>query len=396
MKRDYSTEQFAAFVQELKESFWGDMQGKVQQLVKTMLEVDSEERMEEYLGLRWYERPEEGEARVDSRNGYYERDYATPWGVIRFRVRRTRLRSFLPRTLQAFARRAPEVGELIRQAFLRGIATRAVGRVVALVTGEPVSAQTVSRLTRVLDAQVRAFQEAPLEEDWAYLLLDGVWMKVRRSFGPQRVLLLVAYGIRANGERQLLGFVRARGESQAAWEGMLQRLYARGLRGDHLHLVLSDGCAGLAAALQTVYPSVPHQRCWVHKMRNICEAVRRRDHDQVKRDAQKIYQALGLTAARQAFRHFQLRWRSVYPQIVKRLEKDLPELLNFFYFPPHLWKKLRTTNAIERCFVEVRRRTRPMVVFTNVQSVDRIIYAIFNRFNQDWQNHTLELFAQTT
>ena len=216
MKRDYSTEQFAAFVEELKESFWGDMQGKVQQMVKTMLEVDSEQGMEEYLGLRWYERPEEGAARVDSRNGYYERDYATPWGVIRFRVRRTRLRSFLPRTLQAFARRAPEVGELIGQAFLRGIATRAVGRVVALVTGEPVSAQTVSRLTQVLDAQVRAFQEAPLEEDWAYLLLDGVWMKVRRSFGPQRVLLLVAYGIRANGERQLLGFVRARGESQAA------------------------------------------------------------------------------------------------------------------------------------------------------------------------------------
>ena len=177
---------------------------------------------------------------------------------------------------------------------------------------------------------------------------------------------------------------------------MLQKLYARGLRGDHLHLVLSDGCAGLAAALQTVYPSVPHQRCWVHKMRNICEAVRRRDHAQVKRDAQRIYQATGLATARQAFRHFQQRWQAVYPQIVKRLEKDLPELLNFFYFPRHLCKKLRTTNAIERCFVEVRRRTRPMVVFTNVQSVDRIIYAIFNRFNEDWQNHTLELFAQTT
>jgi transposase-like protein len=396
MKRDYSTEQFEGFLQEMKESFWGDLQGQVQRSVKEMLEVDSEQRMEEYLGLRWYERPAEDETRVDSRNGYYERDYATPWGVIRFRVRRTRLRSFLPRLLKAFERRAPEVGELIRQAFLRGIATRAVGRVVALVTGEPVSAQTVSQLTRVLDAQVRAFQEAPLEEDWAYLLLDGVWMKVRRSFGPQRVLLLVAYGIRTNGQRRLLGFVRARGESQAAWEGMLQKLYARGLRGDHLHLVLTDGCAGLAAALQTVYPAVPHQRCWVHKMRNICEAVRRRDHDPVKLDAQKIYQASGLAEARQAFRRFQHRWQTVYPRVVKSLEKDLPELLNFFHFPQQLWKKLRTTNAIERCFVEVRRRTRPMVVFSNVQSVDRIIYAIFNRFNEDWRNRTLELFAQTT
>lgn len=394
MKRDYSTEQFAGFMQEMRESFWGDLQGRVQQTVKRMLEEDSEQRMEEYLGLRWYERPGEAEERVDSRNGCYERDYTTPWGIIRFRVRRTRLRTFLPRTLKAFERRAPEVGELIRQAFLRGIATRAVGRVVALVTGEAISAQTVSRLTRVLDAQVRAFQEAKVDDDWAYLLLDGVWMKVRRSFGAQRVLLLVAYGIRANGERRLLGFVRARGESQAAWEGMLQNLYQRGLLGHQLHLVLTDGCAGLAAALQTVYPAVPHQRCWVHKMRNICEAVRRRDHDAVKRDAQQIYQATGLEQARQAFREFQRRWQSLYPRVVNRLQKDLPDLLNFFHFPQHLWKKLRTTNAIERCFVEVRRRTRPMVVFTNVHSVDRIIYAIFNRFNQDWKNHTLKLFTQ--
>jgi len=394
MRRDYSTEQFQGFLQEIKESFWGDLQGQVQQTVKAMLEVDSEQRMEEYLGLRWYERPEEDEERVDSRNGYYERDYATPWGIIRFRVRRTRFRSFLPRVLRAFERRAPEVAELIRQAFLRGIATRAVGRVVALVTGEPISAQTVSRLTRVLDAQVRAFQEAELGGDWAYLLLDGVWMKVRRSFGLQRVLLLVAYGIRRNGERRLLAFVRARGESQAAWEGMLQNLFQRGLQGHQLHLIITDGCAGLAAALETVYPGVPHQRCWVHKMRNLCEAVRRRHHDQVKRDAQKIYQATCLAGARQAFRRFQRHWQSVYPRVVKSLEKDLPELLNFFNFPKHLWRKLRTTNAIERCFVEVRRRTRPMVVFTNVQSVDRIIYAIFNRFNEDWRNRTLEVFTQ--
>jgi putative transposase len=174
----------------------------------------------------------------------------------------------------------------------------------------------------------------------------------------------------------------------------LQNLYERGLRGHQLHLILTDGCAGLAAALQTVYPAVPHQRCWVHKMRNIGEAVRRRDHDAVKYDAQKIYQATGLGAARQAFRYFQRRWQSVYPGMVKRLEKDLPELLNFLIFPKHLWKKLRTTNAIERCFVEVRRRTRPMVVFTNVQSIDRIIYAIFSRFNEDWRTHTLKLFTQ--
>jgi putative transposase len=395
-RTDYNTEEFAGFLANLEESFWGDLQGQARQTLKSLLEVDAEQQMERYLGLRWYERAAEGEVRPDSRNGFYERDYVTPVGTIRLRIPRTRRRSFLPRWLKRLERRSPEVAELIRQAFLRGISTRAVGRVVALLTDEAVSASTVSKLTRLLDGQVRAFHQAPLGDDWAYLFLDGVWIKVRRSFGPQRVLLLVAYGIRPNGQRQLLGFVRARGESQAGWEGALQSFYQRGLRGQHLQMIITDGCAGLAAALQTVYPGVPHQRCWVHKMRNLCEAVRRRDHDQVKHDAQKIYQAPSLAAARQAFRHFRSNWQAVYPRVVNSLEKDLPDLLNFYAFPKHLWKKLRTTNMIERCFVEVRRRTRPMVVFTNVQSVDRIIYAIFHRLNEDWRTRTLELFTQRT
>ena len=101
-----------------------------------------------------------------------------------------------------------------------------------------------------------------------------------------------------------------------------------------------------------------------------------------------------MAAARKAFAGFRWNWQTVYPPLVRSLEKDLPDLLNFYAFPKHLWKKLRTTNILERCFVEVRRRTRPMVVFTNVQSVDRIIYAIFHRFNEDWRNRTLELFTQ--
>lgn len=98
---------------------------------------------------------------------------------------------------------------MIRQTFLRGISTRQVGRVVATPTGESVSAPTVSKLTRVLDQAVQAFHQRSLGDDWAYLVLDGVWLKVRRAFGPQRVLLLVAYGIRRDGQRELLAFTRS-------------------------------------------------------------------------------------------------------------------------------------------------------------------------------------------
>jgi transposase-like protein len=122
--------------------------------------------------------------------------------------------------------------------------------------------------------------------------------------------------------------------------------------------------------------------------------VRKRDYDEVKRGAQAIYRADGRRQAEAAFRAFRQRWLREYGPMVRRLERDLPELLSFFSFPRHLWKKLRTTNVIERCFVEVRRRTRPMVCFVNVKSVDRIIYSIFQRFTLEWKTRTLNLFTQ--
>jgi transposase-like protein len=266
--------------------------------------------------------------------------------------------------------------------------------VVATITGETVSAQTVSKLTRDLDEAVRQFHQARLSDDYAYLFLDGVSLRVRRPTGRKRVQMLVAYGIRRDGSRHLLAFLRSQGEGQADWEGLLQDLYRRGLEGRGLGLILTDGCAGLAAAIRTVYPRVRHQRCWVHKMRNILEKTRKRDYDDVKAGAQAIYLAESRAQAVAAFRAFRSDWCRAYPAMVRRLQKDLPELLSFFAFPRHLWRKLRTTNVIERCFVEVRRRTRPMVCFVNVESVDRIIYSIFQRFNLEWKTRTLNLFTQ--
>ncbi len=387
------TEQFQHFVTELKESFWGDVYGRTRLFWQKFLQDDSARERDQYLGLKDYER---GEERRDNRNGFYRRHFVTVFGTLVLRVARARGKSFLPRGLERFQRRADQVMLLIRQAFLRGLSTRQVGRVVALLTEEAVSAQTVSKLTRVLDRLVRAYHQAPLQDEWAYLFLDGVSLRVRRPSGRKRVQMLVAYGVRPNGERQLLAFQRAKGESQAAWEGLLEDLYRRGLEGQNLLLIITDGCAGLAAALQTVYPRVPHQRCWVHKMRNILEHVRKRDYEAVKADAQAIYGAESRGEAEQAFGAFRARWQGIYGGMVKRLGRDLPELLSFFSFPRALWRKLRTTNVIERCFVEVRRRTRPMVCFVNVASVDRIIYAIFHGLNEkyEWKNRTLRLFTQ--
>jgi transposase-like protein len=378
-------------VTDVREQFWGDLAQQTRQTWADFLGRLSVEARDQYLGVRDYER---SPARVDARNGFYERDFVTRLGTLRVRVARTRRQAFLPAGLERLQRRAGEVLLLIREAFLRGLSTRAVGRVVALVTEEPVSAQTVSRVTRDLDQAVAQFHAAPLGDAWQYLFLDGVSLRVRRPSGRKRVQLLVAYGVRPDGTRQLLAFTRSQGESQVAWEGLLQDLYRRGLEGRHLALIVTDGCPGLAAALQTVYPRVAHQRCWVHKLRNLLGAVRRRDHAAVKADAQAIYRAASRREAAARARQFARQWQGCYPSVVTRLLRDLPELLAFFSHPRRLWRRLRTTNLIERCFVEVRRRTRPMVCFVNVQSVERIIFSIFNHFNLEWHRRTRRQFTQ--
>jgi len=138
----------------------------------------------------------------------------TRFGTIWLRIARTRGKSFLPCGLRPFQRRAEEVAILIRAAFLRGISTRQVGRVVATLTGETVSAQTVSKLTRDLDEAVRQFHAARLADDYAYLFLDGVSLRVRRPAERKRVQMLVAYGVRRDGTRHLLAFLHARGRAR--------------------------------------------------------------------------------------------------------------------------------------------------------------------------------------
>ncbi len=167
----------------------------------------------------------------------------------------------------------------------------------------------MSRITRSLDALVRQFHRERLRDDYGYLFLDGVSLRMRRPAGRKRVHMLVAYGVRQDGTRHLLAFLRSRGESQADWEGLLEDLYRRGLEGKKLLLIVTDGCPGLAAAIQTVYPRVAHQRCWVHKMRNILEHVRKRDYDEVKRGAQAIYRGESRAQAQAAF-----RWCSGLPE----------------------------------------------------------------------------------
>src|SRR5919202_5503244 len=158
------TEQFTAFVNEIKDSFWGDLYGRTRLAWKQFWDSQSIRERDSYMKSGWCDRVP-SQQRQDYRNGFYTREYVTRLGTIRLRIARTRKKNFLPKGLEKFERRTEDVAILIREAFLRGISTGQVGRIVATFTGEPISAQTVSKLTRELDEAVRQFHAAPLKDE---------------------------------------------------------------------------------------------------------------------------------------------------------------------------------------------------------------------------------------
>jgi transposase-like protein len=309
------------------------------------------------------------------------------------RVPRDRDGEYQTAVLPRYQRRQEKVNQMVREMFLNGVSTRKVQEVVEPLLGTEISAQTVSRITRSLDAEVRRYQSRPLEDIYRYLLLDGITLKVKGAAGVRKRMVLCAYGITATGCREMISFRQATSESEAQWEAFLRDLYERGLEGKGLTMVSTDGCPGLHRALDTVYPYVARQRCWAHKMRNVAAKLPRKNQDSCLAEAKTIYQAQTCREAVMRFRQWATYWRKVAPKAVKCIEDDLDELLPFLDCPKGHWKKVRTTNAIERAFREVRRRTRPMSCFQNSASVDRIIFGVISHLNKAWEAKPLPQFT---
>lgn len=381
-------------VPESEDEFWQDTREKQVRLLKGLLEGALEEEMTVLLGAGRYRRVER---RHGYRNGFYERDLATQVGVVTaIRVPRARDGVGRRSVFSRYQRRQSQVNQVIRDVFLAGVSTRRVGETLEALLGERVSPQTVSRVARDLDREVARFHSRSLSDDIVYLFLDGVYLKVKAAAGVQRKLVLCAYGVTLTGERHLLDFRLATAESQAQWEAFLNSLRDRGLHGWNLKLVITDGCAGLHAAVEMAYPYVPRQHCWAHKLRNVASYLKRSQQKECLDGARLIYQARTRHAAVETYWNWARRWRGAAPKAVACLERDLEALLNFLDCPRELHRKVRTTNAIERCFREVRRRTRPMSCFNNNASCERIIYAVFNHLNGSWKGVPLQAFTHTS
>ena len=324
----------------------------------------------------------DGSALRDRRNGSYSRHLLSELGDIELSVPRTR--HYCPtEILKSYARRSPEIDRAILAGFVLGLSTRKVGEVLLALLGRPVSATTVSRVARTLDQTVAAFHQRPLKNAYKALMLDGVVLARKTGAGALKRPVLVALGIRHDGTKEIIDFQLAGSESAAQWERFLTALHRRGLTGEGLEMICVDGGQGLIAALPVVYHGIPVQRCWAHKMRNILNKVRKADHDAVKADLHAVMNAPNRRRAESAARRFADRWEPVYPKAVACLRNDLDDLLTCFRYKTLAeQKQVRTTNAIERRFREVRRRTRPMGTFQDKTSMDRILYAVFTHENK--------------
>lgn len=376
-----------------EEEWWGDINERVLGMVRTILESSLESELLEQLQASPYQRTE---VRRDYRNGHYERDLYSQYGVIKaLRIPRSR-NGFNSQIIPHYQRNLVRVNQMVRNIFLAGVSTRRVGEVLANLWEREISAQTVSRICRSLDREVAAYHRRSLKDHYLYLFFDGISMKVKGASQVHKKQILVAYGITLEGKKEIIEFRQSTAESANQWEALLYDLYQRGLKGQNCRLITIDGCPGLHQALEIVYPYIPKQHCWAHKLRNVANYIRRKDQTECLAQAKKIYLAGNRREAVQLLKDWQGRWWERYPEAIRCLEKDLDELLNFLDCPPAHRIKVRTTNVIERSFREVRRRTRTISCFTNAKSVDRIIYGVIIHLNQTWKDKPLPNFTQNT
>jgi putative transposase len=379
-------------LQQAKEFFLEDLEEQMKENHQLFLEKLMLYERQQFINAHPYQRHKQ---RVDQANGFYRRCLTTRQGVLELKVPRTRSGCFQSQVLPRYQRREPVINQALKQVFLLGVSTRQSGPALATLVGEAVSASTVSAVAKALDVSVGQWHRRALADEYQYLILDGVSVRIRLVGAVRRRMVLCAYGVRRDGRRELIDFMIVKAEGEDTWKSFLLDLHRRGLRGGPLELITTDGQIGAIKALPYVWPQVAHQRCWVHKLRNL-ESRLKASQQRCLEEAQLIYQADHSKAALQAFRTWKKRWQKVTPGAVRCLEEDLEELLAFYSTPAAHWKRVRSTNVIARLFVEVRRRIRTMCAFTTQSSCQRILFSVFDRMNTYWSRHPLPAFTHNS
>jgi putative transposase len=352
------------------------LQEGLRQLTQTVMELEAAEQ----VGASRYERTPE---RKTYRNGHRDRVWETRVGEIPLRIPKVRDGTYFPSLLEPRQRSEKALLAVIQQAYVEGVSTRRVDDLLQALGLTGIDKSRVSRICKDLDEVVEPFRNRPLDAQYPFIWLDALYLKVRHNHRIVSQALVIATGVRENGEREVLGFALGASEEEAFWLDFLRSLKRRGLTG--VQLVTSDAHEGLKKALSQVLAGVSWQRCRVHFMRNLLAHVPRGDKSIVAAALRTIFaqpdrQAAGVQLA-EVVQAMQRRW----PKAAELLAQAEDDILAYMVFPAELWSRIYSTNPLERLNKEVKRRTNVVGVFPDGGSVTRLVGAVLLEVADEWQ-----------
>nr|WP_225323139.1 IS256 family transposase [Synechococcus sp. RSCCF101] len=368
----------------------------IPELVRQGLQALIEAEAAAALGADRHQRTAE---RRGHRNGSRDRLLATPAGDIQLRIPRFRTGSFFPSLLEPRRRVDRALWAVVMEAYVSGVSTRKVDElVVALGCESGVSKSEVSRICQGLDTQVQAFLQRPLEfSRYPYVYLDATYLHGRDPARRQVIsrAVIVAVGITGNGQREVLGIEVGDSEDETFWTAFLRRLRERGLSG--VQLVISDAHAGLKKAIARCCQGCSWQRCRVHFARNLLAKVPKGSQDMVAAALRSVFVQPEARAAGQQWE----QWEQVttmltekFPAAAALMEQAKEDVLAFRAFPPEHWRKIWSTNPLERLNKEIKRRTRVVGIFPNDAAIIRLVGALLLEQQEEWQLDGRRVFSE--
>lgn len=348
----------------------------VRVLTQALMEVE----LSQQLGAERHERSAE---RVGQRNGYRERDWDTRVGTIGLRVPRTREGGYLPSWLEPRKRAEQALVAVVREAYVQGVSTRKVDDLVKALGLDGISKSQVSRLCQSLDAEVDRFRQRPLDTGYPYVWLDATFIKVRVDGRVVSMAVVLATGVTAAGQREVLGLDIGPSEDGAFWTTFLRSLVARGLQG--VQLVISDAHTGLKGAIAAVLQGATWQRCRVHFLRNVLGLVPKASMEMVAATIRTVFAQPDAASAREQWRKVADTLRARFPRVTGLMEEAEVDVLAYADFPAEHWRKIWSNNPIERLNKEIKRRSDVVGIFPNSAAVIRLIGAVLAEQHDEWQ-----------
>ena len=345
--------------------------------LRWVVEQLMEAEVSELVGAAWGERSDD---RATHRNGYRSRRWDTRAGEIELQIPKLRRGSYFPSFLEPRRRSEQALLNVVQQAYVCGVSTRRVDQLVESL-GLRISRSEVSRISAGLDEQVEVFRSRPLEGRYPYLFLDGKVEKVRAGGRVVRKCVVIAHGVHESGRREVIALDVGEAETEAFWREFLRGLVARGLVG--VQLAISDAHPGLKAAIAQVL-ACPWQRCTVHFLRDCLGHARREQQPMLAALIRPIFSAGGRDEARDQLSAAVAALEGKLPKVAAMLEEAEEDVLAFYAFPPDHWRKLRSTNPLERLNREIGRRTDVVGIFPDDASLIRLATMLCIEQNDEW------------